>query len=80
MNDAAIQPYSSAILSQIDDIIQTSYQRSPFSRQNGMDETAVYLNCSPDRKVHVKGEKTMSVIIGEASSMHSTWAVTVSID
>ena len=45
-----------------------------------MDETAVYLNCSPNRTVHMKGEKTVAATIGIASSARFTLAVTVSTD
>ena len=45
-----------------------------------MDETAVYLNCSPNRTVHMKGEKAVAMNIGSASSMRFTLAVTVAMD
>ena len=45
-----------------------------------MDETAVYLNCSPSRTVHQKGEKTVSIMIGGTSSRRFTLAVTVAMD
>ena len=45
-----------------------------------MDETAIYLNCSPVRTVHPRGEKTVSIMIGGTSSMRFTLAVTVAMD
>ena len=45
-----------------------------------MDEIAVYFKCSPNRTVHIKGEKTVSVMKGGASSMRFTLAVAVAID
>ena len=45
-----------------------------------MDETAVFLNCAPNCTVHVKGEKTVSVMIGSASSMRFTLAVSAAMD
>ena len=34
-----------------------------------MDETAVYLNCAPNRTAHPKGEKTISIMVGGSSFM-----------
>ncbi len=34
-----------------------------------MEATAVYINCSSNRKVHMKGKQTISVMIGGAKSM-----------
>ena len=34
-----------------------------------IDETTVYLNCSPTRTVHPKGEKTVYIMLGNAPSM-----------
>ena len=45
-----------------------------------MDEIAIYLNCSPNRTVHMKREKTLAVNIAGALSMRFTLAVTVVID
>lgn len=45
-----------------------------------MDETAIYLNCSPKRTVYGKGERTVSIRIGGTSSMRFTPAVTVAMD
>ena len=45
-----------------------------------MDETAVYLNISSNRTVHPKGEKTVSIHIGGASSMRFTLAVSIAMD
>ena len=45
-----------------------------------MDETAVYFNCSPNRTVHPKGEKTVSIMTGETSSTRFTLAVSVALD
>lgn len=45
-----------------------------------MDETAVYLNASPKRTVHRKGERTVSIRIGGSSSMRFTLAVIVAMD
>ena len=45
-----------------------------------MDETAVYSNCSPNRTVHPKGEKTVSIMIGGTSSTRFTLAVSVATD
>ena len=39
-----------------------------------------FLDCAPNRSVHVKGEKTVSVMIGSASSMRFTLAVSVAMD
>ena len=75
---AAMQP----IRQQFCRRLMTSYKHrinDPYFLVN-MDETAVYLNCSPNRTVHMKGEKTVSVMIGGASSMRFTLAVTVAMD
>ncbi len=45
-----------------------------------MDETAVHMNCSPNRTIHEKGEKTVSIMIGGASSARFTLPVSVGID
>ena len=45
-----------------------------------MDETAVYLNCTPKKTVHPQGERTVAVLIGGSSSMRFTLAVTVAMD
>ena len=45
-----------------------------------MDETAIYLNCSPKRTVHAKGEKTVPIMLGGASGMRFTLAVSVAMD
>ena len=45
-----------------------------------MDETAVYLNCSPNRTVYPKGEKTVSIMFGRSSSTRFTLAVTIVMD
>ena len=45
-----------------------------------MDETAIYLDCYPNRTVHIKGEKTVSVIIGGVSSIRFTLAITITMD
>ena len=45
-----------------------------------MDETAVYLNCSPKRIVHPKGERTVSIRVGGSSSTRFTLAVSVAMD
>ena len=45
-----------------------------------MDETAVYLNCSPKRTIHHRGERTVAIRIGGTSSMRFTLAVTVAMD
>ena len=47
---------------------------------HNMDGTTVYPNCSPNRTVHMKGEKAVSVIMSGASSMRFTLAVTVAMD
>ena len=55
--------------------LMTSYRariNSPHPLIN-VDETAVYLNCSPNRTVHMKGEKTVAVNIGSASFMRLHW-------
>ena len=43
-------------------------------------ETVVYLNCSPNRTVHPKGEKTISIMVGGSSSTRFTLAVTITMD
>ena len=45
-----------------------------------MEETAVYLNCSPKRTVHPKGERTVSIRVGGSSSTTFTLAVSVAMD
>ncbi len=45
-----------------------------------MDETAVYMNCSPNRMIHRKGTKTVSVMTGGAKSTRFTLAVAVVMD
>ena len=45
-----------------------------------MDETAVFLNCAPNRMVNVKGEKTVSVMIESSSSLRFTLAISVAVD
>ena len=45
-----------------------------------MDQTAVYLNCAPNRTVHPKGENTVSSIVGGSSSICFTLAVTIAMD
>ncbi len=45
-----------------------------------MDETAVYLNCSPKRTVHRKREHTIPIRIGGGASPRFTLAVTVAMD
>ena len=45
-----------------------------------MDETAIYLNCSPKRTVHSKGEKTVPIMLGGTSGMRFTLAVSVAMD
>ena len=52
---------------------------NPFLLVN-MDETAVHLNCSPNRTVHPKGEKTVSIMIGGTSSTRFTLAFSVAMD
>ena len=43
-------------------------------------ETAVYLNCAPNRAVHLEGGKKFSCMIGGSSSMRFTLAVTIAMD
>ena len=45
-----------------------------------IDETAVYLKCSPKRTMYLKGENIVSVMIGGSSSMRFTLTVTVAMD
>ena len=45
-----------------------------------MDETAVYMNCSPKHPVHVKIENTLSIMILASTSMRFTLAVTIAMD
>ena len=42
-------------------------------------ETAVYLNCSPNRTVHSKGENTVSIMVGGSSSTRFALAVTIAM-
>ena len=61
--------------------IMTSFNthiRDPHYLVN-MDETAVYLNCSPSRTVHQEVGKTVSIMIGGTSSRSFTLAVTVAM-
>ena len=78
IQNAAMQPVKDAYCHRI----MTSYNlriNNPKYLVN-MDETAIYLNCAPKRTVHLKGEKTVSVMIGGSSSMRFTLAVTVAMD
>ena len=45
-----------------------------------MGETAVYLNCTPTRTVHLRGEKTISINIGNCNTARITVAVSVAMD
>ena len=45
-----------------------------------IDETAVYLNFSPNRSVHPKREKTVSIMVGGSLSTRFTLAVTIATD
>ncbi len=45
-----------------------------------IDETVAYMNCSPNPTIHKKGEKTVSVMIGGASGMRFTLAVSAAMD
>ena len=45
-----------------------------------MDETAVYLNCSPNWIVVTKGEKTVPIMLGGTSGMRFTYSVLVAMD
>ena len=45
-----------------------------------MDETNVYLNCTPMRTVHPKGERTVAVNIGGITPTRFTFTVTVAMD
>ncbi len=45
-----------------------------------MDETAVYMNCSPNHTIHKNGEKAVSIMIGSASFARFTLAVSVAMD
>ena len=45
-----------------------------------MDETAMYLNCAPNRTVHPKEEKTVSIMVGGPSSMRFKITVTIARD
>ena len=45
-----------------------------------MDEAAVYLNCAPNRTVHLKGEKTVSATIKRSSSMRFTLSLPIAMD
>ena len=43
-----------------------------------MDQTPVYMNCAPNRTVHRRGERTVSIRTGGSSSNHVT--VTTAMD
>ena len=45
-----------------------------------MDETAVYLNYSLNRTIHMEGEKTVSIMVDRSSSTRFTIAITIAID
>ncbi len=45
-----------------------------------MDETAVFLNCIPNRTVYMIGEKTISVMIEGTKSMRFKLAISVAMD
>ena len=45
-----------------------------------MDQTAVYLNSSPNRTVDKKGNRTISIRVGGPSSMWFTLCVSVAVD
>ena len=45
-----------------------------------MDETAIYLNCSPKSTVHSKSDRTVSIRLGGAVSTRFTLSITVAMD
>ncbi len=45
-----------------------------------MDQTAVFLNCSPTRTVDIKGKRTVSIRVGGSGSMKFTLCVAVALD
>ena len=45
-----------------------------------MDETAIYLNCFPNRIVDAKGEKNVPIMLDGVSGMRFTVAVSVAMD
>ena len=62
--------------------LMTSYNntlRNPRFLVN-MDETAVYLNCSPNRTVHPKREKTVPIMIGGTFSTRFKLAISDATD
>ena len=62
--------------------LMTSYngfKRNPRFLVN-MDETAIYLNCSPNRTVHPTDGKAVSIIVGGISSTRFTLAVIITMD
>ena len=78
ITNAAMQPVKRDFCRRI----MTSYQskiRDPKYLVN-MDETAVYLNCTPNRTVHPTGEKTVAIMIGRSNPTRITVAVSVAMD
>ena len=62
--------------------IMTSYAKNinnPHYFVN-MDETAIYLNCSPKHTVHAKGEKTVPIMPDGLSGMRFTLAISLAMD
>ena len=45
-----------------------------------MDQTLVYMNCTPCRTVYKKGARTVSIKVGGTKGLRSTVAVTVAMD
>ena len=45
-----------------------------------MDETAVYLNCAPNRTVHLRSEKTVSIMVGGGCCARFTQALSMAMD
>ena len=45
-----------------------------------MEETAVYVNCAPNRAVHPRGEKKVSIMVGGGCSARFTLGVSVAMD
>ena len=62
--------------------VMTSYNSAKHNPRFlvNMGETAVYLNCSPNRSLLLEVEKTVSIMIGGTSSTRFTLAVTFAID
>ena len=44
-----------------------------------MDERTVYLNCSPNRTVHTRGQKSVSIMVGGTSSTRFTLTATIAM-